>query len=108
MDKALLKHCRYYDGGENPPADAPYEPVQRFWYLERQYYNGDYITRREYWEEGEGMRMLLGDYPEHWKEFFDKNNFDKTTRGFIAFSVIMIVYNSPMDNCEFIFDYGKK
>lgn len=109
MDKDLFKHCRYYAGGENPPADAPYDPVQRFWYLERDYYERPYADEetRRYWEEGDGMKMCLDGSPDI-KEFFEKNNFDRTTRGFLAYCVITAMNMCPMGGFGFIFGYGKK
>ena len=103
----IKKYCLYYDGKDKPPVDADYDTFARFWYLEKEYFEGAYYTRREYWETGLGMKMCVTDSPDI-REFFDKNNFSKTIRGFLAHVVITAMEMCPMGGYNFIFNYGKK
>ena len=102
MKKDLQKYCKYYKGEK----ETPYEvgAKKRFWRFEYNYFDGEYLDRKDYWET-EGVKMA-NEFEEA-KTVMDKYN-DITVKGFIAYMAVMQMYNAPFDGClKFILEYGK-
>lgn len=99
----MLKLCKYYKGEKETP-DTFGENAERFWQLECNYVEYEFVRKAKYWQTT-GIKMA-SDFDDA-KTVMDRYN-NIAIKGMLAYMAVMQMYNAPYFDClKFMLDYGK-